>query len=236
MAAHPADPEKKAKTKFLVETTTWPPAIIGKKVGVATSTVHRWIAENEWKRPNVAVRPPMTPERLAATARGFELGMRAADLAVLNGRCQNRIYQFATEHGWRRASRQARDAQAPPVAARPEIAAIETALLSDPLERAELIPLVERATAIAAADALTGRDPRAEERLAWLARAAAIVKSLPAREARTAAEDLCHPDGIAPFSFIETDRLIEEIAQRFEEFCRTEPSEELPADAGAPAA
>jgi hypothetical protein len=216
MAAHPIDPEKKERAKFHVETTTWPIADIARIDDISCSTITRWIAENDWKRPDVTARPVLTEARLAATRRGYGLGVRAADLAILNGRSHSWLRMIAREKGWARAPAPAEDK---PVTLRPEIAAIETALLRDPLERAELIPLVERATAIAAADALTGRDPGAEERLAWLARAASIVKSLPAREARPAAEDRYHPDGIAPFSFIETERLIEDIALRFEEFC-----------------
>jgi hypothetical protein len=173
----------------------------------------------------------LTPERLKATRLGYEAGMRVGDLAVLNGRSQAWVHRLVREQEWTRMP--AAEHVAPPTA-RPEIAAIEAALLGDRLDRDELIPLVERAVAVAAADGLTGRDQNGEARVAWLTRAATIVKTLPAREARPADGDRGHADGIAPFTFIETSRLIEEIAERYEAFCRSGLPADLPAAADAP--
>jgi len=51
-----------------------------------------------------------------------------------------------------------------------------------------------------------------------------IVERLSRLEERAAARDpLVGEDGIRPFSFIESSQLIEDIAQRFEEFARSEP-------------
>ena len=51
-----------------------------------------------------------------------------------------------------------------------------------------------------------------------------VLERLSRLEERAAARDpLVGEDGIRPFSFIESSQLIEEIAQRYEEFARSEP-------------
>jgi hypothetical protein len=161
MDASPIDPETKAAVRRHVETTTWPLADIARDGGVSLRTVNDWITRGRWRRPNVTARPALTPERLDATRRGYEAGLRALDLGILNGRSRSWMAKLAQAKGWRRPGTPAGASQpedgAVRAASRPELAAIEAALLSDPLDRAELIPLVERATAVAAADALTAR-------------------------------------------------------------------------------
>jgi hypothetical protein len=146
------------------------------------------------------------------------------------------VNQLAREHGWARAPAPDERAPAGEPFPRPELAGIEAALRGGGLVRAELLDLVGRAAALAAADALAG-DPRAEARAAALARHAATIRSLPEGARGAPAAEETHDHGYSapgtPFTFAETERLIENIARRFEAFSRARRAEDLP---GGPAA
>lgn len=156
------DPAIKARARLFVERSLFPLAEIERETGVVQTTIRSWAHREGWKRPlPEREQLPLTPPRLAAMARLFAAGGHARDIGELTGHCESRVHQVAREHGWERAPALDEPSSDPAAAPRPEIAEIEAALRSGTLTRRELDAEWRRAAAIATADLLSGRNPRA---------------------------------------------------------------------------
>jgi hypothetical protein len=141
----------------------------------------------------------------------FEDRETVADIAVLMGCSESRVHQMAQMGGWT-ARRSA--AAGEPSASSDELAAIAGALRDPAASRSELLHLIERAAALAVADAIMGGDARSEQRAIALGKYAALVKNLPERRA-VLTPGHGYADEGAPH-FPDENELIEEIARRFE--------------------
>jgi transposase len=223
-APHPHD--KVERVRVLVTTTTRSDRYIAAETKVSRATIREWIVKHGWERPFGAKRTSkLPPEKREAARRVYENRATVDDLAALLGCHKSYIFVFAKKHRWA-----GRAAAAAPRQKRDDIAALEAALRDPAVTRAEVMRHLERAIALAAADALAG-EAGAERQVVMLGKLAGLIKNLP-----DAAAPLAHKDSNALDHFPDANDLIEEIARRFEEFCAAEEAAALSADAaGSPA-
>ena len=216
----PRDAAIVERARILVTTTLRTHGDIAREVGICTRTLQVWISKYNWTRPAGAPvrRRKITPQNEAAVRRLYESGAAALDIAILVKCHASYVNHYARLHGWKRPVH-ARKAE--PLGE--DIAEIASALRDPASTRGDLVALIERAVALAVADAITSGDPRCERQAVALGRYAAIVKTLPERRAASARED---SDADCDDDFPDANELIEEIARRFEEFCAAD-------DAGA---
>jgi hypothetical protein len=129
-----------------------------------------------------------------------------------------RLTAIAAQEGWaprqETAPNRTADRLASPVLST-ALAAVEAALREPDLARNEFARLLDRAMALAAADALAGA-PGVERTAQTLTRLAGVLKAMP-DDAPPAGSRVIHP-GEPVDHFPDANDLIEEIARRFEQF------------------
>lgn len=223
-------PETVARVRRLVQATSLPMTAVAAETEVPAATIRSWVRRHGWARP-AAARPANAPARLAAARRLHAGGGSTGDLATLLG-CSEKWLRRSMGIGRAAADpRTAPDGLPPPAPAEADMEALAARLRDPGLSRSELIRIVERATAVAAAAALTGRDPRADRTALALARMAGIVKGLPeTADGPAADEDWDETTESGAARLPETGRLIEAIARRFEAFCGARDPAAVPED------
>jgi hypothetical protein len=230
--AHPAELVERAR--LLVTTTDRPLTEIAAELDIGVKTLGTWKRENGWVRPPGAKWLKIPRSKYAALQRLYENRATLADIAIVAGCSVPWITKTAAFEKWtsRRESAASRRGTARALSA--AIAEIQAGLRDPGLGRRDLIRLIERATVLAAADALGG-DRESERNAHTLTRLAALVRNLPEEAAAPPAQKDTHaPDPVDDFP--DANDLIEEIARRFEEFCAAEDAAALSQDAAAPPA
>jgi hypothetical protein len=176
-------------------------------------------------------KPALTRRRLAATRAGYEKGLSACDLGVLNGRTGSWLNQLARARGWARAAAGPHaagppaagpPAAEPPAAERPEIAEIAAALRGGASTRRTLNELWNRASALVSADVLTGGDPRGAATVLMLARLRRALNDMPHTDEAAEQDD----DGRANSRSL--DEVREEFARRLQAIYGTRDPPGLP--------
>ncbi len=204
-------PETVAAVQSMVETTTLTYEEISAARGVPVNTISSWTRRYKWRRPDGAGgRLALSPEQVAAARRVFENCETVADIAVLLDCSESRVYQMAQDGKW--MARRSGAGHELPSPSADELAHIAAALRDPAATRGDVVRLIERAAALAVADAITTGEPRCEQRAIALGKYAAIVKNLPERRLVLAPGDAL--DG--PAHFPDANELIEEIARRIE--------------------
>jgi hypothetical protein len=228
----PHPPEKRAKARWLGETTTMSCTAIAAQVEVPASTVRAWKRIDGWKRPPGApTRRVLSAADCDAIARMQAGGARNADIARVARRHPDTVARAARRGSERRAA-EAAPVAAPFAASAPEeVAALRQGLLAGGLGRRELLGLVRRTLALATVDLIDDRTLPPDRRAQGLARIAITIKTLPDDAPAAGAASHDHQSG--PATFEETNALLEEIACRYEAFCARGEREGVPGDAVA---
>lgn len=214
MAPHP--PHIVERARVLVTTTTRRLIDIAADLDISVKTLGSWIRLHGWTRPPgvPCARTKIPRSAYPALQRVFENRARMADIAIVVGCTVTRLTVIAANEGWmprRESAARAASADKPAGAA---IADTQAALRDPALGRTDLVKQLERAIALAAADALGG-DRDAERTVQTLTRLAALVRNLPDDAvAPPARKDTYAPDPIDHFP--DANDLIEEIARRIE--------------------
>ena len=224
----PHPPEKRAKARWLGETTTMSCTAIAAQVEVPASTVRGWKRIDGWKRPPGApARRTFTDEERETIARLRACGARSVDIAHM-ARCHRNTVPRAARRGGRAAA----PAAAPFAASAPEeVAALRQGLLAGGLGKRELLGLVRQALALATVDLIDDRTLPPDRRAQGLARIAITIKTLPDDAPAAGAASHDHQSG--PATFEETNVFLEELAQRLSAFGAGGPAIGVP---GEPAA
>jgi hypothetical protein len=226
----PHPPEKRAKARWLGETTTMSCTAIAAQVEVPASTVRAWKRIDGWKRPPGApTRRVLSAADCDAIARLRACGARSVDIAHI-ARCHRNTVPRAARRGGRAA--EAAPAARPFAASAPEeVAALRQGLLAGGLGKRDLLGLVRRTLALATVDLIDDRTLPPDRRAQGLARIAITIKTLPDDAPAAGAASHDHQSG--PATFEETNVFLEELAQRLSAFGAGGPADGVP---GEPAA
>ena len=225
-------PETMAQVQGHVEGSTLPYAEIAKLTRVSATSVSRWKCRYGWQRPPGAFeRRPIPKDRCAAAKRAMEDGARYQEVAVLLDRSPDIVRRL------RRPSPGAKLAAAPgdadgadPLELVPELI---DALTVRGLARDDVLRHAPGIFGVLCAQLLRG-DADAPRRTEAFARAAAIFIKMP--DPFGPADGAPHDDPYAgPQTFDETNALLEELAQRLEEFAARGDDEAVPGEALADA-
>jgi hypothetical protein len=213
-APHP--PELRERARVLVTTTTMSFVEIAAELGISQYPVRRWTKEHGWERPPETESGPRRRVPLAkypAMRRIYEGEATLDDIAVLAGCSVSLLSHNAAQQEWRprRQTRRAERASAPQLAS-PEVAALEAALRDPNTSRSDHVRILERLTALTAADMIATGEPPREAWTSTLNRLTAVLKSLPADVAAPPHRNTHAPEDHFP----DANDLIEEIARRVE--------------------
>jgi transposase-like protein len=199
-------PEVKAEVRRLVEKTGLSYAEIQKRTGVSGTTIRYWVRTLGWTRPAGAPkRRRFEAEESAAIGRALAAGASVRDVALIAGRHPETIRKV---HPGRAAEPAAPEAEPVPAA----VAELCETLMAGGIGRDEFLRHAPQAFGFVTVQALLGRDPHIDRTAKALAQLAASAAKMPAAAA------VPNAPYAGPATYDETNALIEELAQRLEEF------------------
>jgi hypothetical protein len=208
---HP--PEVVARVRHLIETTTLTYADIAEETSVPSPTVGTWTRAEGWTRPPGPFRrTPIPQEHRPPAMRILAAGASHHDLAMIIG-CHPEV--VARLRPRRTVPARVGEGDAGTVPA--PVAALYKALTSGAVARPDFFRHTEQALALVAGEALIAQALSPASKAQAIARAAVTMTKLPddPAPAGASAHDVAYA---GPATYDETNALIEELAQRLEEF------------------